>query len=581
MVTLGRWLEATAKLKTTESIESLAKLLPHSARLVGSGAETIVALRDVAVGDRVRVLPGERIPFDGSIVRGSAAVDEQFVTGESSPVVKESADRVFAGTTNLDGALVVEVTATTRNGTVSRLIELVRQACRSKGRYERLADRVATWFTPAVMLLALATFTWHAWSHGVHRGVLSGLAVLLIACPCALGLATPMAVWSALGRAAQSQVIFRNGDALEQLAAIQAIRLDKTGTLTTGAPTVAEFTTDDDMDRQQALAQITWLASASSHSLAVAVREFAAQSVPFTTLDKTTHHESVGQPVDSRDHVRTLAGRGVVGHKSHNGSSVYLGSLKLMQEAGLDCSRLLTGVIQDALRAGNPLVCAGWDGKVRGVFVLREQLRDEAHEAVLQLRAAGLDVRVLTGDHDGRGAAIERALGIPVEAELLPEAKVAAVECAHRQFGPVAMVGDGINDAPAIARSDVGIAMGCGADVTRDSAAVCLLGNDLIRLPWAIRLARRTLWVIRRNLFWAFAYNLVGIGMACTGRLNPVLAALAMVLSSACVLTSSLRLNADAHEGEFRTQSGTASMRKTPDSTRLAEATLASAVGCK
>jgi heavy metal translocating P-type ATPase len=554
MVTLGRWLEATGKLKTTESIESLAKLLPDKVRIIRGDTEISVPLKEVAVGDHVSLRPGECVPIDGTIMRGLAAVDEHIVNGESSPVVKEPSDQVFAGTTNLDGDLVIEVTATARDGTISRLVELVRVACRTKGHYERLADRVAAWFTPAVVLLALATFGWHARSHDIERGILSGLAVLLIACPCALGLATPMAVWAALGRAAQSQVLFRNGQALEQLAGVHAIRLDKTGTLTTGVASVANLTTDDQTSRAVVLEHAAWLAGSSSHTLAAAIREFA------TPLAR--RHSDVTR------HIRTLAGRGVVG-QAPDESPVYLGSVRLMNEAGLEWPNQLQRAVSKGIQSG-PLVCIGWDGRVRGVFMIREQLRDEALEAVTALRTARLDLGILTGDHAGRGAAIERELGVAVEAELLPEAKVAAITRAQRQWGSVAMVGDGINDAPALAQSDVGIAMGCGADVTRDSAAVCLLGNDLMRLPWAIQLARRTVRVIRRNLFWSFAYNIVGICLACSGRLNPALAALAMVLSSVCVVTNSLRLPADPQDA------GTT----IPDASRVSNEAVASTLSC-
>jgi len=275
------------------------------------------------------------------------------------------------------------------------------------------------------------------------------------------------------------------------------------------------------------LATAAALASMSAHAHCLAIREFAAAVPP------------PEQPVSD---ARSIPGRGLHARRSADGTVVHLGSPRWLGECGLTCPPELAVVIARAITGGHALSCVGWDGTVRGVFVLAEQLRPGAARAVAELRAEGLDVAVLTGDHAARGRALGNELGVRVEAEQLPEDKVAAVERTRREVGPVAMVGDGINDAPALAGSDVGIALGCGADVSRDSAAVCLLGNDLLRLPWAVALARRTVRIIRGNLFWAFAYNGIGVGIACTGKLNPVLASLAMVLSSLFVVTNSLRL---------------------------------------
>jgi heavy metal translocating P-type ATPase len=527
LVTLGRWLEATGKLQTTAAIEGLHRLLPDTARVLRPASEVSLPLGDVAVGDRLRVLPGERIPCDGVIVRDGSAVDEQVLTGESQPVVKEPGDRVFGGTLALDGTLIIEATAAAGSGALARLIDLVRQARQTKGRFERLADRIAAWFLPAVGLIALAAFGWHTYHLGFDRGILVGLAVLLIACPCALGLATPMAVWAALGRAARAQVLFRNGEALERLATVRAVRFDKTGTLTTGTPTIADFVPAFRHDPAAVLEAAAAVASASTHAHCQAIRDLAGRPHP------------VGPAVGE---ARTFPGRGLCARRSGDGTVVYLGSPRWLREQGLACPDELGITIEKAVCAGQALTCLGWDGQVNGVFVLREQLRPEAARAVAELLAGGLDVAVLTGDHAARGRALSEELGVAVEAEQLPENKVEAVARARREVGPVAMVGDGINDAPALVASDVGVALGCGTDLSRESAAVCLLGNDLLRLPWAMVLARRTVRVIRANLFWAFVYNVVGVAIACTGRLNPVLASLAMVLSSLLVVTSSLRL---------------------------------------
>jgi heavy metal translocating P-type ATPase len=523
LVTLGRWLEATGRLKAGAAIEALHRLLPETVRRLrpgGDGAdEDIIPLEQLGVGDRLRVLAGERIPCDGVLLGHAATVDEQVLTGESRPAVKEPGDRVLGGALNLDGVLLLEATAPPRGGALARLIELVRTARLTRGRFERLADRMAAVFLPAVVLLALAAFAWHAAWRGLDEGILTGLAVLLIACPCALGLATPMAVWTALGRAAGAGVLFRNGEALERLAAVRAVRLDKTGTLTTGTPLLSQCAAADS-ERPEVLRRAAWLAGSSTHAHSRAIAGLAAG--------------------EAASNSRNLPGRGVTA--TSGSESVWLGSPRLMEEAGLVCSGDLQAVLDEALRSGEALTCVGWGGRVRGLFVFREEFRPQTVVALGRLRDLGLDVGVLTGDHPARGAALEQELGVPVTAGLLPEDKVAAVTQARHSIGPVAMVGDGINDAPALAVADAGVALGCGADLARDAAPVCLPGDDLARLPWAIELARRTVRVIRQNLLWAFAYNGIGVGLACAGLLNPILAALAMVGSSLLVVGNSLRL---------------------------------------
>lgn len=534
LVTLGRWLEATSKLRTTAAIESLHALLPEHARVLRDSGEESVPCTDVCVGERVRVLAGEHFPTDGLVERGTALVDEQVLSGESQPVARAVGEQVWGGTVNLDGDLIVRVTAPARGGAVARLVELVRAARASKGHYERLADRVTSLFLPAVILVAAGTTAWHARGGRLDEGILAGLAVLLIACPCALGLATPMAVWAALGRAARQRVLFQSGEALERLASVRAVRFDKTGTLTTGYPVVADCVVAEGADPTEVLELAGGLAASSTHTVAGAVLRHAQYS-----------GSKCGAPVDD---VRALPGRGVMG-RLPGGATVLLGSVRFMEESGLAWGPRLSLARDAGLAQRTSLTCLGWEGYVRALFVLWENLRPGAATAILALESMGCDVAVLTGDHAARGATVARQLGVPVQADLLPQDKVAAVEEARSRIGPVALVGDGINDAPALAASDVGIALGCGADVSRGSATVCLLSDDPVQVPWAIELARRTVRVIRQNLFWAFAYNVAGVGLACTGRLNPALAALAMALSSFLVVTNSLRLTAAHPQG--------------------------------
>jgi heavy metal translocating P-type ATPase len=461
MVTLGRWLEASGTLKANEALE---RLLPVQVRRLRGAAVEATALDAVERGDRLRVLAGERFPADGMLERGQALVDEQVLRGESQPIRKQPGDPVFGGTLNQDGELVVAVTATGAEGALARLIALVRQARAAKGPYERLADRVSACVSPALAAVVLATLAGHAWTGGLERGLLQALAVVLIACPCALGLATPLAVATALGRAACARVLLRSAESFERLATIKAVRFDKTGTLTTGSPAVVHFSAAG--DRDDVLRHAVALAAPSTHVLSHAIRRFAGTVAPAAVSD-----------------VRTIVGRGVAGSVGEPPVRVFLGSSRLMEEQGLDLGRDFDRQIQQAVEEGRTLTLIGWAGKARGLCVFAEELRPCAVPALERCRALGLDLGVLIGDHAARGRALGQELGVPVEAGLLPAEKVDSLRRADAAVGPVAMVGDGINDGPALAASDLGIALGCGTDLARDAAALCLLGDDLTRLP--------------------------------------------------------------------------------------------------
>lgn len=529
-VTLGRWLEATGKLKAGAALDALAKLLPRDVEIIRAGREMHVALDEVEIGDTLRVRAGERIAADGRIIRGLASIDEQVLTGESQPRVREPGDTVLGGTHNLDGDLYIEVTAGPGQGTLQRLIDAVEHARLAKGYYQRVADQVSAWFMPLVTIVALVTLIVHMQADGFDQGLLSALAVVLIACPCALGIATPMAVWAALGTAARHQVLFANADALERLAKVRSFALDKTGTLTTGQCQVNNFTVDDPTQSDAVLSLAATVASASHHGLSQAIASYAVDEGcdPGTTVDVQTH-----------------AGRGLSATFSQFAGPVLLGSLRMMHEHGLKLSPVMQAAVARHLAQGEPLVAIGFHGCVQGLFAFRETIRPSTATALQKLRQDGLAIRVLTGDHTGSARALGERLQVDVQAELLPEDKVQAVRALRDEFGSTAMVGDGINDAPALAAADVGIAMGGGADVSRETADVCLLGDDLARLPWSLDLARRAVTVIRQNLFWAFAYNILGIVLAASGQLNPIFAAFAMVVSSLLVVGNSLRLTVD------------------------------------
>lgn len=527
MVTLGRWLEATGKLQATAGLEALERLLPNEVRCVSTAGEQVISLADLQVGERIRILAGERVPVDGTIVRGRAALDTHLLTGESEPRDGQPGTQVAAGYRNLDGELLVEATAPPGAGALARLVQLVREARQTKGKYQRLAEQVASYFLPAVLAIALATFGWHTWHAGGERGLLAGLAVLLIACPCALGLATPMAVSAAMGSAARAQVLIQHGEALERLASIRAIRFDKTGTLTDAAPRVARVIVAGSATLEEVQRRLAPLAEASSHLYAQAIARWCP---------------SATSPPSQLQEVCAHAGRGVSGHAGDSTSTTYLGSSAWMQELGVRVPSELADALDVAHAAGESCSLVSWEGSARALIVLSEALRPGAAEALAACRRLGLDVAILTGDHQPRGAALGATLGCPVLAEQLPEDKLQAIRQAQAEFGAVAMVGDGVNDAPALAAADLGIALGCGADLSRESAQICLLGNDPQRVAWSVELAQRTVRVIRWNLVWAFGYNAVGVGLAATGWLNPAWAALAMVASSAMVIANCLRL---------------------------------------
>lgn len=526
LVTLGRWFEAVGKLHATERVKSLESLLPDDVRVQRADGEAIIRREQLVVNDLVLLRAGERIPVDGTIETGRANVDEQLVTGESMPVVRRKGDTVQAGTMNLDGDLAVRARAVGGETTLARLTALLEASRASKGRYERMADRVATIFLPVTIVLATIAAVLGFNRAGVDEAIMSALSVLLIACPCGLGIATPMAVWVALGRGASFGVLFRSGESIEQLARVQALFFDKTGTLTTGRPRVASFTPISDSANADALAGAAALAASSTHAASRGILEYVG-----------SHRVNSPAPTDTR----TIPGRGITGMRFD--SRILLGNVAMMQETGLDFTDTLRHAVDAAMDAGRGVVCIGWEGMVRGVFSLDEDLRPAAKVAIQSLREMGCRISVLTGDHARRGEMIARRLDVETHAELRPEDKVHCIQAERAKGRYTAFVGDGLNDAPAMAAADVGIAMGCGADVTREAASICLLGDDHATLAPVLALARKTVRTIRVNLFWAFFYNAFGLALAVSGRLSPVVAAVAMVASSLFVVGNSLRLN--------------------------------------
>jgi heavy metal translocating P-type ATPase len=517
LLTGGRYLEAVGKIKASEAIASLDALWPTEARIIRDGAEMTTPVAEVCRGDLMLVAAGERIAADGTIEDGEGHVDEQLVTGESVPVPRRPGDVVRAGTLSVDGALRVRATAVGAESTLGRLISLLNHAKTAKGRYERLSDRAAGWLIVVTIVMSCLG-AWLGWMRGgFGEAVMTALAVMLIACPCALGIATPMALWIALGRAASAGVLFRSGEAIEALARVKALCFDKTGTLTSGRPEVSRFVTR---------------ANEPAAVLSRSVAAFAA--------DRRIAPAKISQS-------RTIPGRGMVGLSA--ATPVSLGSIAHMDESSMHFDDHMRSETLRLVASGQGIACVGWDRQVSGVFAFSEILRPEARRAIDELRAMGLHLTVLTGDHRRRGEVIAEQLGVATLAELTPDRKIAQVRRLREELGLIAMVGDGLNDAPALAAADIGVAMGCGADVTRESADVCLLGDDLRTLPWAIRLAAAAVKTIRRNLFWALFYNVAGISLALAGVLSPIFSALAMVVSSLLVVANSLRLSRRISQG--------------------------------
>jgi Cu+-exporting ATPase len=537
LVLLGRLLEARARGQTTAAIRRLIGLQPRTARVVRDGDEIDVPVEDVQPGDVVVVRPGEKIPVDGVVLSGRSTVDESMLTGESMPVVKGEGDSVVGGTLNRSGAFRMRATRVGRDTVLAHIIRLVEEAQGSKAPIQRLVDRIAASFVPAVIGLALLAFV--AWlSFGpppaLPRALLAFIAVLIIACPCAMGLATPTAIMVATGRGAELGVLIRSGAVLERAHRVTTVVLDKTGTVTQGRPVITDVVPLNGAAPEEILRLAASVERVSEHPLAEAVVERARAA----GVD----------PVEPQA-FEALAGRGVIAVVE--GHEVLLGNAALLAERGLALDG--AAAASDALaRQGKTPMLLAVDGRPVGVLAAQDPLKPTAHEAVAALRAQGLDVYLLTGDNRRTAEAVARQLGLPEErvlAEVRPDQKAQVVADLQRRGLVVAMVGDGINDAPALAQADVGIAMGGGTDVALETADITLMTGDLRGIVTALALSRQTMRVIKQNLFWAFVYNVALIPVAAgvfypfTGLLlSPMLAALAMAFSSVSVVSNSLRL---------------------------------------
>ncbi len=527
-VLLGKWLEARAKGRTVEALQALLKLKPASARLLGrDGREITVASAALKPGDHVLVLAGEALPADGRVIDGQASLDESMLTGESLPTEKTIGARVAAGSMNRDGRLVLEVTAVGHETMLARIVRLVEDAQAGKAPIQRLVDRVSAIFVPAVLLAALLTFAlWAGLTGDVERAIVNAVALLVIACPCALGLATPAALMVGTGVAAKHGILIRDIESLERAGRIGLVAFDKTGTLTQGKPKLIGLAVAEGGDETALLRLGAALQAASTHPLGLALRE-AAQERGIVDIPPL------------RD-LRVLAGRGLTGKLMKR--NLLLGNRRLMQESGVNTTPLETRAAQwEADGCG--LSWLAEDGKLLGLLAFADPPKPNAARAIARLKARGIDSVMLSGDSNGAAQSVARQLGISrVEAEILPEHKAQHIAALKQEGGIVAMVGDGINDAPALAAADIGIAIGTGTDAAIGAAGITLLRGDPALVADAIDIARHTEAGIKQNLAWAFAYNLIGLPLAAFGLLDPVFAGAAMALSSISVLLNALRL---------------------------------------
>ncbi|MGB2867917.1 MAG: heavy metal translocating P-type ATPase [Bacteroidota bacterium] len=527
LILLGRMLEARAKHRTSEAITKLLNLQPETARVVRDGVELDIALSGVVLDDLVIVRPGERIPVDGLIIKGSTAIDESMITGESLPKEKVVGEKVIGGTVNKNGSIDIRTTAVGKDAVIAQIVKLVEQAQGSKAPIQALADKIAAVFVPTVIGIGVVTFlAWYTLGGaGFSGSMINFIAVLIIACPCALGLATPTAIMVGTGLGATRGILVKNAESLERAQSVEVVVLDKTGTVTEGKPSVTDVRRLGTEDESTIIQFAASVERKSEHPLGQAIVEYARQrSLPLSEVDS----------------FKASAGFGVTAVV--NGVSVTIGNLSMMKEWSLNVDGAESISSQFAEQGKTPVLVA-INGVLSGIFGIADTIKPGSKAAIANLRAMGMEVIMITGDNPGTAATIAGLAGIDrVIAGVLPDEKAARVKELQQGGRHVAMVGDGINDAPALAQADVGIAMASGTDVAMETADITLMNSDLAGVVEAIRLSKKTMRTLRQNLFWAFVYNVVGIPVAALGLLNPVVAAAAMAMSSVSVVSNSLRL---------------------------------------
>lgn len=524
LVLLGKFFEARAKHETTSAIEALQDLRPQMARVMRNGKEDEVSAMELKLGDRVIILPGERIPVDGEIKKGSTQVDESLITGESLPVSKKENDQVIGGSINADGRIEVQVGALGSESMLSKIIRLIEDAQAKKAPVQRLVDKISGVFVPVVILIALGTFLATGFfTSDWERAIVTGVAVLVIACPCALGLATPTSIMVGTGAAAKAGILIKDAEALEVTHSLTTIAFDKTGTLTQGQPELVHL--HSRLDDKGTLRLLAAIQSGSEHPLAKAtMRRAKAAGVEFTPAEGS----------------RIIPGRGVRG--TIDGKNYTLGSKRLLTEENLSGGEF-EEIIQDRESTGETVSLLLEGNRIIALASFRDTIKDSAKRSLQELRELGVRSVMITGDNKGSARAVAEELGMDeVHAEILPEDKSRIIQELKDRGEIVGMVGDGINDAPALALAHVGMAMSTGTDVAMHSSGITLMNGNPLLIPAAISVSRRTYRKIKQNLFWAFIYNVIGIPLAALGFLSPVLAGAAMALSSVSVVSNSLLL---------------------------------------
>lgn len=526
LVLLGKYFEAVAKGKTSEAIRKLAALQAKTARVVREGVEVDIPIEEVEIGDIVIVRPGEKVPVDGRIVEGHSSLDESMLTGESIPVDKQIGDMVFGATINKFGTFKLEATRIGKETALAQIIKMVEDAQGSKAPIQKIADQVAGVFVPTVLAIAAVTFViWYLLGQGINQALLSAVAVLVIACPCALGLATPTAIMVGTGKGAENGILVKGGEHLEAAYKLNAVVVDKTGTITKGIPELTDVLSLGDLEPDDILQLASIAEKRSEHPLGVAI---AARAI-----------EVFGQ-LSEPDSFEAIPGRGV--QAVVDGKTVYVGTRRLMREKGIDIEGLESRITELEDQGKTAMLMAVED-KLAGILAVADTVKESSPEAIADLQNMGIEVYMITGDNHRTADAIARQVGIRhVLAEVLPENKAEQVNQLQAEGKIVAMVGDGINDAPALATAHIGMAMGTGTDIAMEAADITLMRGDLRTIPAAIRLSRQTMRKIKQNLFWAFIYNIIGIPIAALGMLNPVIAGAAMAFSSVSVVTNSLTL---------------------------------------
>ena len=541
-ITLGRYLEARAKGRAGKALRALVELGAKEACLVRNGVDEMVPVESVQVGDLVKIRPGEKVPVDGEVVDGASAVDESMLTGESLPVDKEPGDKVAGATVNTSGVLTIRATAIGSETALAQIVKLVEDAQTGKSEVQRLADRISAVFVPVVMSISLLTFLgWTVIGGSVSDGVYAAVAVLIIACPCALGLATPMAIMVGTGRGAQLGILIKSVEVLERTRRITTVVFDKTGTLTEGAMSVIGIVTIDGTSESDLIARAGAVEADSEHPIGQAIADAARES--HGSLNPVTKFE-------------TISGHGI--RADVDGTTVWVGRRELAAQASLELPGWLDDEAVKLENQGRTTVFSGWDGEVRGVIAVADTLKATATDTVKRLHELNLTVAMITGDNARTAQSIADAVDIDrVIAEVLPQDKQREVQRLQDAGEIVAMVGDGVNDAPALVQADLGIAIGTGTDVAIESSDLTLMRGDVAGVVTAIELSRRTYRTIVQNLFWAFGYNTIAIPLAVSGLLSPLIAGAAMAFSSISVVINSIRLRrfapSDQHQSRWST----------------------------